>query len=287
MLASSHPLDAATGAARVSKAILVLLAIIVLLPLWFLATGSLTDIKGVMVMPPNLLPARPSLDNYAYFLTQPLGRWVMNTVILAVGSALASVLVSCATGYAFAFFEFPLKNALWALLLVGIMIPYLSMMIPRFVVLRKLGLLSTLWGLMLSGMLNPVGIYLARAYFLTVPKSILDSARIDGAREGQILMRIIMPISRPIVTCLALFAEIGAMGNYVWQLLVLQRSEKYTLLLGLLRWINADQAGNLQFTLNPLGRKFAASMILIVPILLIFLATSRYFTSALGGALKE
>ncbi len=270
-----------------NKVILILLAIVMLLPLWFLATGSLTDIKGVMAMPPNLLPARPSFDNYAYFLAMPIGRWVMNTAILAVGSALTSVLVSCATGYAFAFFEFPLKKALWVLLLVGIMIPYLSMMIPRFVVLRKLGLLSTLWGLMLSGMLNPVGIYLARMYFSTVPKSILDSARIDGAREGQILMRIIMPISRPIVTCLALFAGIGAMGNYVWQLLVLQRKEQHTLMLGLLHWINADQAGNFEFMLNPLGRKFAASMILIVPTLLIFFAASRFFTSALGGAIKE
>ncbi len=270
-----------------NKVILIVLAIIVLLPLWFLATGSLTDIAGVMAMPPNLLPARPSLDNYAYFLALPLWRWVMNTAILVVGSVLASVFVSCATGYAFAFFEFPLKNALWVLLLIGIMIPYLSMMIPRFVVLRKLGLLSTLWGLILSGMLNPAGIYLARMYFSTVPKAILDSARIDGAREGLILTRIIMPISRPIVTVLALFAGIGAMGNYVWQLLVLQHKEQFTLMLGLLRYVNADQAGNLEFTLNPLGRKFAASMILIIPTLLIFLAASRYFTQSLSGAVKE
>ena len=270
-----------------NKIILILLAVVMLLPLWFLATQSLTDLRGSMVMPPRLLPARPSLDNYAYFLALPLGRWVMNTAILMVGSVIASVCVSCATGYAFAFFEFPLKKALWVLLLVGIMIPHLSMMIPRFVVLRKLGLISTLWGLMLSGMMNPAGIYLARMYFKTVPKSILDSARIDGAREGQILTRIIMPISRPIVTCLALFAGIGAMGNYVWQLLVLRHAEKYTLLLGLLRWINADQEGNLAFTLNPLGRKFAASMILIIPLLLIFTAASKYFTQGLSGAVKE
>ncbi len=270
-----------------NKVILILLAILMLLPLWFLATNSLTDLRGSMAMPPSLLPARPSLDNYAYFLALPLGRWVINTAILAVGSVVASVSVSCATGYAFAFFDFPFKKALWVLLLVGIMIPNLSMMIPRFVVLRKLGLLSTLSGLMLSSMLNPVGIYLARTYFSTVPKAILDSARIDGAREGQILTRIIMPISRPIVTCLALFAGIGAMGNYVWQLLVLQRPEKYTLILGLLRWINADQEGNLAFALNPLGRRFAASMILIIPLLLIFAMASKYFTQALSGAVKE
>lgn len=270
-----------------SKVILVLLAIIMLLPLWFLATGSLTDIEGVMAMPPRLLPARPSFDNYVHFLRLPLGRWALNSVVVAIGSALASVMVSCAAGYSFAFFKFPLKKVLWVLLLSGIMIPQLSLMIPRFVVMRKLGLLSTLHGLILSQMMAPVGIYLARMYFATVPKSILDSARIDGAKEGQILMRIVAPISRPIITCLALFAGTGALGNYVWQLLVLQREEQYTLLLGLLHWISADQAAQVNFMLNPLGRKFAASMMLIIPLLLIFIATSKYFTQSLSGAIKE
>ena len=271
----------------INKTILVLLAIVMLIPLYFLATKSLTDMAGVMVMPPTILPARPSLDNYAFFLKYIKASWVYNTIIIAVGTALTSVTVATAAGYAFAFFKFPLKKVLWLLLLSGIMIPRLSVMIPRFVVMRKLLLLDTLYGLILSQTLSPTGMYLARAYFQTVPRSFLDAARIDGASEIQILSKIIIPISRPIVTCLALFASVGALGNYVWQSLVLQRRENATMLLGLLRTVALDQWGNPEMTLNPLGRKFASSMILIVPLLTIFFVASRYFTSSLGGAIKE
>ena len=274
-----------------NKALLILLAIILLLPLWFVATGSLTDMKGIMVMPPNLLPKRPSFDNYVHFFGYPLGLWAMNTVIIALGSALLSVTVSCSVGYAFAFFNWPLKKWLWLLLLAGIMIPRMSMMIPRFVVMRKLALLSTYQGMMLSGALNPIGIYLARTYFETVPRALLDAARIDGANEFQILGRVVVPISRPIVTCLALFAGSAALHDYVWQSLVLRSDKLWTLLLGLLHSVVKEETfastASQEFMLNPLGRKFAASMILIIPLLAIFFAASRYFTSALGGAIKE
>jgi len=271
----------------VNKVILVILAIIMLLPVWFLATGSLSDIRGVMVMPPKLIPPRASLDNYAYFLSLPLARWVLNTVIIALGTALVSVMVSCSAGYAFAFFNFPLKKWLWLALLAGVMIPRMSVTIPAFVVMRKLGMLSTYHGLILSRALSPMGMYLARVYFQTIPMSLLDAARIDGASEFQTLARIVMPISRPIVTCLALFAGSKALGDYVWQSLVIRQDELRTLLIGLLQAVSIQNNGNLDFMLNPLGRKFAASMLLLLPLLLIFVVASKYFTSAMGGAIKE
>ena len=270
-----------------NKVILVILAIIMLLPVWFLATGSLGDLQGIMVMPPSLIPPRASLDNYRYFFTLPIGRWALNTVIIAVGTAVLSVAVSCSAGYAFAFFKFPLKKWLWLALLAGVMIPRMSVTIPAFVVMRKLGLLSTYHGLILSRALSPMGLYLARAYFQTIPMSLLDSARIDGASEFQTLARIVVPISRPIVTCLALFAGAGALSDYVWQSLVIRHRELRTLILGLLMSVGADQAMNAEVMLNPLGRKFAASMLLVIPLLVMFAVASRYFTQSLSGAIKE
>jgi len=271
----------------VNKVILIVLAIIMLLPVWFLATGSLTDMRGIMTMPPRLLPLRPSLSNYGYFLTKPLGLWAANTAVIALGTALISVAVSCATGYAFAFFTWPLKKWLWLLLLAGIMIPRMSVTIPQFVVMRKLGLLSTYHGLILSRTLSPMGMYLARAYFQTVPRSLLDAARIDGAGEFQILARVVVPISRPIVTCLALFAGAGALGDYVWQSLVIRKDSLRTLILGLLQTVSDSNAGDLDLMLNPLGRQFAASMLLLLPLLILFFVASKYWTSSLSGAIKE
>ena len=270
-----------------NKVVLIVFAVVLLLPLYFLAIGSLTDAVGIFTMPPRLLPREPSLDNYGYFLGLGLGRWATNSAVLVVAAALCSVTVSCITGYAFAFFKFPFKRWLWLLLLAGIMVPRMSMMIPSFIVLRKLGLLNTLAGLALSRMLSPAGMYLARAYFETVPTSLLDAARIDGASDFQVLSRVVVPISKPIVTCLALFAGVGALGDYVWQSLVLQTRDKHTLIIGLLRSVAADKVLTPELSVNQLGREFAASMLLSIPVLLVFFVASRYFVSALGGALKE
>ena len=270
-----------------SKLILIVLAGVMLLPVWFLATGSLTDMAGIMTMPPRLLPLNPSFANFAFFLKLPIGLWSINTAIIMLGTALVSVTVSCSAGYAFAFFKFPGKKWLWLLLLAGIMIPRMSVTIPAFVVMRKLGLLSTYHGLILSRALSPMGMYLARTYFETVPGSLLDAARIDGASEFQILGRVVVPISRPIVTCLALFAGSGALGDYVWQSLVIRRDGMRTLLIGLLNSVSAHNAGDIELMLNPLGRKFAASMILLIPLLTLFAVASRYFTTSLSGAIKE
>ena len=271
-----------------SKVLIVILAVICLAPVYFLVIGSLTDAVGLFIMPPRVIPRNPSLDNYGYFLGLSIGRWAMNSGVVAVATAVLSVTVSCATGYAFAFFRFPGKRWLWLLLLAGVMVPRMSMMIPSFIVLRKLGILNTLFGLVISRTLSPMGMYLARAYFETVPMSLLDAARIDGASDFQALTRVVVPISKPIVTCLALFAGTGALGDYVWQTLLLQRAEKHTLLIGLLRSVADDKiVGSPELMVNQLGRELAASMLLLIPLLLIFSVASRYFVSALGGALKE
>ncbi len=270
-----------------NKVFLICLAIILLIPMWFVATKSLTDLAGIMSMPPSLLPVRPSFENYAYLLSWPIGRWALNTGIITLGTALLSVTVSCSAGYAFAYFNFPMKKWLWLMLLAGVMIPGMSVMIPQFVVMRKLGLLSTYHGLILSRGLAPVGMYLARAYFQTVPGSLLDAARVDGASEFQILGRVIMPISRPIVMCLALFAGTGALHDYIWQSLVIRHDRLKTMIVGLLHAVHQSNTADIELMFNPLGRKFAASMILLLPLLLIFFTASRYFTSALGGATKE
>lgn len=271
-----------------SKVLVLICAVVLLLPIWFMAVGSVQDINGVMRMPPRFWPWQPTLDNYEFLTSAPLLLWARNTLWLVVLTVGVSVSVSCMAGYAFAFFDFRFKKILWMALLLGIMVPRVSLIIPLFVVLKRLGLSGTLFGVMIAGALSPMAVYLARVFFETVPKSISDAARIDGAGDFTILARIMVPISKPIITCLALFAAMGAQVNYVWQNLQLQRPEVLTLLVGLMRKTNDRMHGNVaELMINPIGRKLAMAMLLMAPMLLIYFGASKYFTQSLGGAIKE
>jgi len=269
----------------VNKTLLVGIFVILLSPLYFLFIGSFQDIYGIFVMPPRLFPISPTLKNYQWVFSHPIMMWLQNTLIVSTTTVFLSVLITITGGYAFAFYDFPMKRILWIIVLSGIMVPRMSLVIPRFMVLGKLQLNGTLASAILPAAYMPTGLYLARTYFETIPKSLMEAARIDGANDAQIMLMIIAPISRPILTAIALFSGINSLGDYLWQMLQLQRIEVQTLLIGLIRasmFRNSAEAN-----VNPIGRSMAVAVILFIPLLLIFLVANKYFTSALSGAVKE
>jgi len=268
-----------------TKPALLLIFVLLLAPLWFLVVGSLQDIHGVFVMPPRLVPLQPTIQNYEWVFKQPMARWALNSVGVVFMQVSIAVAISCSGGYAFAFYRFRGKEVLWILCIAAIMVPRMSMLVPRFVVMRKLALSGTFAAAVLPEAYMPIGLLLARAYFTSIPSAILDSARIDGAGELRILVQIVAPVLRPIVTAIGLFSGIGALGNYLWQLLQLQDPKKYTLLVGLMRAVMLR--GGDDTNVNPIGRSFAVAVVLVVPLLSIFLIANRYFTSAVQGAVKE
>lgn len=266
-----------------NRVILLLIFVILSAPIWFMFTGSLTDSYGIFVMPPKLFPANPTLTNYGRLLSSPMIlRWTANTVIVLVGTVGISVLVSCMAGYAFATYRFPFKKVLWLLLLAGVMIPRISLIVPLFVVIKRLHLSGTLAGVILATSLSPVGLYLARTYFESVPRSLMEAARIEGASETRILFSVVMPAARPIVAALSLFAAIASMQDFMWQMLVLQKPANHTLLVGLTREV-MKRGGDSAINLNPIGQGLAAATILLLPMVLIFAFANKYFTQAIGG----
>ena len=269
------------------KAALILTAGILLLPIYFLIVGSFQDVEGIFAMPPALLPLEPTMHNYHWVFDRPVLMWAANTLVITAATVVLSTAVSCMAGYGFAFYDWRGKKALWLLLLAGIMIPMISLIIPRFVVMRQLGLGGTRLAVILPALLAPAHLYLARNYFETVPRAILDSARMDGANELQTLTRIVAPISKPIIACLAIFTAVGSMGDYLWPMLQLQKEGRRTLLIGLIGATREYYGDITDMVINPLGLQFAVAVVLLVPTLLVFFAASRYFVGALGGAIKE
>ena len=259
--------------------------ILLLLPIWLLFVGSLQDMYGIMAMPPALIPPNPTLANYVAILKWPVWRFLANTLVITGVSVILSVGVSSSAGYVFAFFNWKGKEILWTAFLFGIMVPRISLLIPQYVILSRLQLSGEIAGVVLPYIFIPTGLYLARNYFESVPRSLLESARIDGAHEWQVLTRVVMPISRPIIAALSVFAAINALSDYIWQMLVLQETEKQTLLVGLIRKVMHHGAG--EYMVNPIGKSFAVAMILFIPLLVIFLFANRYYTGAIQGAVKE
>jgi len=268
-----------------SKFILVLVFALLLAPLYFMLIGSFQDIHGVMSMPPSLIPHNPIMGNYERMLAWPLAKWLSNTLFVVFFTVLISVSISATAGYAFAFYKFPLKKTLWTLFLVGIMIPRISLLIPHYIIVRKLGIQGGLWAVILPACFSPVGLYLARTYFETVPKSLLESARLDGCNEIQVLFHVVAPVSKPIVTALSLFAALASLQDYVWQSLVLLNPSRQTLIVGMIKAV-MSRGGTME-NVNPLGRSFAVGIVLLFPLLVVFLAANKYFVNSLTGACKE
>jgi len=265
---------------------LAIIFIIVLIPFYFMVIGSIQDVYGIMAMPPRLIPKDLTIENYTIFFGNRFLIYTMNTVIVASCDIIASALVSCMTGYCFAFFKFPFKRALWLLILFGIMIPPIALIIPKFVVIKDIGLSGTLAAVILPCILAPPSIYLARCYFESLPFSLLESARMDGANEWQILTKVAAPLSKSLIAALLIFASIGILNDYLWQMLCLMDAEKQTLVVGLMKEVRRSTVVY-DMKMNPFGKSMASGIILFIPILVIFLFGNKYFTSSLQGGVKE
>ena len=166
------------------------------------------------------------------------------------------------------------------------MIPRISMLIPLFVIIKDLKLSGSLIATILPNSISPMEMYLARNYFESIPKSIIESARIDGANEWQILKMIIIPVSKPIISVIALFSGVFALQDYIWQMLVLVDENKQTLLVGIMKLV-MRRGGDANLGVNPVGRSFAAGILLLFPLVVLFLIGNKYFIEGLQGAVKE
>lgn len=268
------------------KIFILLISIILMLPIYFMLTGSLQDIRGVMKMPPDLIPNAMTLFNYRKIFSLDCIRWLSNTVMITSIGLVASVFTSCSAGYVFAFYKFRMKEILWQLFLIGMMIPRIALIIPLYVIFSKLKLSGTFAAVIFPTILSPVSLYLARIYFESVPISLLESARLDGASELQILSRIVAPVSVPIIAALSIFSSVFSLQDFLWQSLVLQIEDRQTLLVGLMRFAN-ERGGIVDASINPLGRSLAVGMVLLIPLLLIFIVANKYFVGSMEGAVKE
>jgi len=246
------------------------LAALMLVPfLWMLSTALMEEFE-VFQYPPPLTPATPRWSNFPNALTQlPFGRFFLNSGVLALFMVVGQTLTGALGGYAFARFRFAGGRAVFAAYLSALMVPLIVLLIPRFLLIDALGGVDTVAGLVSTEVVSVWGVFMMRQFFLSLPRDTEDAARIDGASEWTIFWRIAVPLARPALATLALFAFIDAWKSFLWPLVVTQSLEMRTVEVGIASFHGLYYA-NWPY-------QMAAAVTALVPVLVVFLATQRFF----------
>jgi len=226
-----------------------------------------------------------SLDAYGSLDGFGAGIWqhTINSLLVAIATVVLTVIVSLLAGYGFSRYRFPLKNVLFVLIIATLMIPFQSILTPLFIILAKLGLNNSLFGLTLIyvTLQLPFSVFMMRNAFDAVPKDIEEAARIDGARDLRLLVRVLLPLVLPGVATVAIFAFLNAWNEFLAALILLSSNDKYTLPV-LMMAVRAGRLGAVNW-----GAVQAGVAVMTIPCLIVFLLLQRYYMRGLmAGAVK-
>lgn len=255
--------------------ILIAGSIVMLVPLLWTLSTSLKTLPQLNVWPPRFIPNPIAWSNYAeVFRVQPVGRYFFNTMVLVVAAEIGSLVTCSFVAYGFARTEFPGRNFLFMVLLSTLMMPYIVRLIPLFVIYSKIGWINTYWPLVVPDLLgrNAFYIFLLRQFFLGIPVELSDAARIDGATDFGIWWRIVMPLAKPALAAVAIFTFQSTWDEFLGPLIYMGGDpDLRTLAVGLYTLRNTP--GQLPM----IHYLMAMSTMLIVPVLVIFAFSQRYF----------
>jgi multiple sugar transport system permease protein len=251
-----------------------------LLPLFWMLSVSFMQPGAAGTLPPPLLPSHATLANYRQlFAYAGMGRYLLNSFGVAAGVTLISLALNVMAGYAFAKLRFAGRERIFQALIGALVIPSQVAMLPLFLMLKQMGLVNTYAGVMVPMLASVFGIFLVRQYALTVPDELLEAARMEGAGELGLFVRIILPLLRPIVVTLAIFTFLASWNDFMWPLIILTGQEHYTLPVALAA-LAREHAQDSELMM-------AGSVITILPVLLLFLAMQRYYIQGmLLGSVK-
>jgi len=256
-------------------------AILTLIPLVWMVLASVMPTGEASSDPPPFFPSHVTFEHYReLFVRLNLGRVLFNSALLATAVTAFSLLLNAMAGYAFAKLRFPGRDRTFAFLLGALVLPSQVAILPLFLLMRQLGLVSSYWGVILPAMATIFGIFMVRQYALSIPDELLDAARIDGASEIRIFGTIILPLCRPILVTLAIFTFLGTWNDFFWPLVVLTDDSKYTLPVALANLFGEH--------VQDTELMMAGSVLTVMPVLLLFLFLQRHYVQGLlMGSVKE
>jgi multiple sugar transport system permease protein len=279
-------------------ALLTVVAIVSLFPLYWLFNTALTSASATVKLPPDLIPLSLTFDNFAeVILRSGMGKlrllgadefvrmprlylWFINTAFIAIFSTAVHLLFDSMAGYALAKRKFPGSNLFFWLILAALMIPGQVTLVPLYLMITKLKWVNTFVGVIMPGLADVIGIFLLKQFIQTLPTELEDAARVDGASEWRIYTHIILPLSAPALAVTAIFAFQRYWNAFLWPLIVLQSPDLFTLQVGL-SYVHTSEFG------TDYGLLMAGAALAAIPMIAFFFAFQKYFMQGLRiGAVK-
>ncbi|MGW1618763.1 carbohydrate ABC transporter permease [Streptomyces sp. NPDC002172] len=258
--------------------VLVLCALLTLLPFVWVLGGSLRSLDEIRSDPGAWLPHHVTPDNFVrLFRTQGFGRFLANSVVVAVMVVVGNVVAASAAGYALAKLEFAGRRLAFGAVMGAMMVPFTTVFVTQFVITVDLGLSDTLTGIALPSVALPLSVFIMRQYALSIPDELLEAARIDGAGELRIFFRIFLPLAGPAVATITIMSFLTSWNNFIWPLIVAQSMSTYTLPVGLAATSQAAAH------VTDYGLMLAGAIVVMLPVLVLFLCLQRYFVQGIAG----
>ena len=259
-------------------ATMVVVCVLMLIPFYWVLKTSLTG-ENIYAYPPAIIPVDPHLFNYVdVWYMIPFPRYLLNSVIVTLMAVSGNLLFNTAAGYALTR-DFPAKRWVVLLLLSCMLIPFQATIIPAYLITSWLGVLNTHLGIALPMLSTIICIFIFKASVEAVPRSLIDAARIDGLSEWRVMVRIMLPLSKPAIATNVILNSIWSWNAFMWPLIITRSPEMQTLPLGLARFLSVME--------NTTGALYAFVVLVLVPGLAIFLMAQKEFIQGLtSGATK-
>ncbi|MEU3038813.1 carbohydrate ABC transporter permease [Streptomyces griseoaurantiacus] len=253
------------------------LCLLFAVPLIWLVLSSVMSDAEINRFPPALWPSGIHLDGYRYVVGNAMfPRWFANSLIVSVTAVVSNLALGALGGYAFARMRFAGSKLLLGMMLATMAIPFQLTMIPTFLVMKRMGLIDTLGALIVPSLVTPFAVFLLRQFFLSLPRELEEAAWLDGCSRLRVLFRIVLPLSRPALSTVAVLTFLTTWNDLSWPLIAINHDTQYTLQLGLTtfqgqhhtRW-SAVMAGN---------------VLTVLPVLLAFLAAQKTFIQSITSS---
>jgi multiple sugar transport system permease protein len=244
-------------------------------PMLFMVSTSLKAMRQISRFPPEWIPDPFIWGNYpGVFDYAPMHKYFINTMIIAVPTVVGAVFTSALAAYAFARLRAPGKNALFLLVLSTLMLPSVVTLVPTYILFAKLQWVGTFRPLVIPALAGSAfNIFLLRQFFMTIPRELEDAALIDGCSRLRIFLSVIVPLAKPVLATVTIFAFMGAWNDYLGPLIYLGNQDQYTLTLGLQAFVQYHRA--------EWGMLMAASTMMVAPVILIFFFAQKNFVQGI------
>ncbi len=253
------------------------IAVVMLLPFFWVLSGSMKTQAEFLSNPGAWLPEQVQIDNFVkLFGEKNFASYMKNSILVGVLTVLANLLFCSMAGYALAKLRFRGKKVVFILVMLAMMVPNVALFVPQFMVLVRLGLVSTLLGIAIPLLVQPLCVFIMRQFAYSVPTGLIEAARLDGASEFKIFYRIFLPLSGPALATVAILSFLASWNNFLWPLVVAQSQKVYTAPVGLS--IASQAANTVEY-----GVLLAGALVVLLPILILFLFLQRYFIQGVAA----